>query len=57
MVLLQAAFWTLVGTSSMLIGTWISFAFRLSSKFVGIIMGFGAGSLIGVAAYELFPET
>jgi ZIP family zinc transporter len=57
MIILQAAIVALVATSTLLIGTWTAFTFRLSSRLVGLIMGFGAGALIAAAAYELFPET
>jgi len=56
MIILQAALWTSLATATLLVGTWIAFTFHLSSKLVGLIMGFGGGALIGAAAYELFPE-
>jgi ZIP family zinc transporter len=57
MVLLEAALLTLAATSTLIIGTWIAFTFRLSPKVVGIVLGFGAGALIAAVAYEMFPET
>jgi ZIP family zinc transporter len=56
-MILEAALWCLIAASTLIIGTWIAFTFRLSSKIVGIVMGFGAGALIAAVAYELFPET
>jgi zinc transporter, ZIP family len=55
-IVLQATLGTLVLTSCLLIGTWIAFTFRLSSKVVGIVLAFGAGALISAVAYEMFPE-
>ncbi len=53
----EAAFWGLVSTIPLIIGAWIAFKFRPSSKIVGIVMGFGAGALIAAVAYELIPES
>jgi ZIP family zinc transporter len=57
MIILQAGLAALVITSTLLIGTWIAFTHWLSSRVVGIIMGFGSGALIAAVAYEMFPET
>jgi zinc transporter, ZIP family len=56
-VILEAALWCLIATSTLLLGTWITFQFQPSSRIVGLVMGFGAGALIAAVAYELFPET
>jgi ZIP family zinc transporter len=47
----------LISTVPLILGAWIAFKFRPSSKIVGIIMGFGAGALIAAVAYELIPES
>jgi ZIP family zinc transporter len=46
----------LLGTSSLVIGGIIATRFTLSKKFLGIIMAFGAGTLISAVAYELIFE-
>ena len=55
-MILEAAGWCVLATSSLIIGAWIAFRFQPSSKVVGLVMGFGAGALIAAVAYELFPE-
>ncbi|MDD1665917.1 MAG: hypothetical protein LUQ23_00075 [Methanomicrobiales archaeon] len=56
-MILGAVILGLLATSTLLAGAWISFRFRPSSRTVGLVMGFGAGALIGAVAYDLFPET
>lgn len=51
-----AAFWGLVGASSLLIGAALAFAFRLPDRVLGLVMAFGAGVLISAVAYELVEE-
>jgi ZIP family zinc transporter len=57
MMILEAALWCLLATSTLLIGAWITFTSRPSPRTVGLVMGFGAGAMISAVAYELFPET
>jgi ZIP family zinc transporter len=52
----EAAFWGLVGGSSLLIGAFLSFALRPGQRGVGLLMGFGSGVLISAVAYELVGE-
>ena len=54
--MLNAFFWGLLATSSLLIGGIIASRFSLSKKTIGIIMGFGAGTLISAISYELIFE-
>jgi ZIP family zinc transporter len=54
--MLNAFLWGLVATSSLLIGGVIAIRFRISNKVLGIIMAFGAGSLISAVSYELVYE-
>jgi len=49
----QAAFWGMIGASALVIGAEVAFAFRLSSKMIGLIMAFGVGALISSVAFEL----
>ena len=54
--MLEAAGWALVGGSSLLIGAAIGLAFRLSSQVVGLILAFGAGTLVSALTFELTEE-
>jgi ZIP family zinc transporter len=54
--MLEALFWGLVSSSSLLIGSCIALAFPISRKALGIIMAFAAGVLISAVAYELVLE-
>ena len=49
----EAAFWGLVGASALVIGAEVAFAFRLSSRVIGLIMAFGVGALISSVSFEL----
>lgn len=53
---LEAAFWGLVGASSLVIGAALGLARRWPPRSVGLIMGFGAGTLISALAFELTEE-
>ena len=46
----------LLATSSLVIGGIIASRFSLSDRTIGIIMGFGAGTLISAISYELIFE-
>jgi zinc transporter, ZIP family len=54
--LLAAVLWGGAAAASLLVGFYLS-ARGLSSRTVGMIMGFGAGALLSAIAYELVPET
>ncbi len=54
--MLNAFFWGLVATSSLILGGWIATRFALNKKLIGIIMAFGAGTLISAVSYELIFE-
>ncbi len=54
--MLEAAFWGLVGASSLLVGALIAFRFAIGERALGRIMAFGAGVLISAVAYELVEE-
>jgi ZIP family zinc transporter len=51
--MLNAFLWGLLATSSLVFGGLISSYFDLSKKIIGIVMGFGAGTLISAISYEL----
>jgi zinc transporter, ZIP family len=52
----EAAFWGAVGASSLLIGAVIAIAVRLPRRAIGLVLGFGAGTLISATAFELTEE-
>jgi ZIP family zinc transporter len=54
--MLNAFLWGLLATSSLIIGGFIATRFSLSSRNLGIIMAFGAGTLISAVSYELIYE-
>ena len=54
--MLSAFFWGLIATSSLVLGGLIATRVKLSKKLVGIIMAFGAGTLISAISYELIFE-
>jgi len=52
----NAFFWGILATSSLILGGIIASRFTLSKKVLGIIMAFGAGTLISAISYELIFE-
>jgi len=52
----EAAFWGAFSASSLLIGGAIALRRNLSSRIVGLVMGFGAGALISAVAFELIEQ-
>jgi ZIP family zinc transporter len=54
--MIEAFLWGGLAACSLLIGFALG-ACRLSSRTIGLIMGFGAGALISALAYELVPES
>jgi ZIP family zinc transporter len=54
--MLNAFLWGLLTTSSLIIGGLISTKFVLSKRSLGIIMAFGAGTLVSAVSYELIFE-
>jgi ZIP family zinc transporter len=53
---LGAFLWGLLATSSLILGGLIACHLSLSNRTVGIIMAFGAGTLISAVSYELILE-
>jgi zinc transporter, ZIP family len=52
-----AAFgWGTLAASSLVIGAVIALAFRISTRRIGLVMGFGAGVLISAVAFDLVEE-
>ena len=54
--MISAFCWGLLATSSLILGGLIATRLTLSRKVVGIIMAFGAGTLISAVSYELILE-
>ena len=54
--MIHAFLWGLLATSSLIIGGIIAIRFSLSNRIIGIVMGFGAGTLISAISYELIFE-
>jgi zinc transporter, ZIP family len=52
----EAAFWGAVGASSLLIGAVIAIAVPLPRRAIGLVLGFGAGTLISATSFELTAE-
>jgi ZIP family zinc transporter len=54
--MLSAFLWGLFASSSLILGGVIALRFNLGNKLLGVIMAFGAGTLISAVAYELIFE-
>jgi zinc transporter, ZIP family len=54
--MLNAFLWGMLATSSLILGGIIASRFSLSNRALGIIMAFGAGTLISAVTYELISE-
>jgi zinc transporter, ZIP family len=54
--MVEAGAWGLIGASSLLIGAVIGLIFRIPARVIGLILGFGAGTLISAVAFELTEE-
>lgn len=52
----EAAGWGMFGASSLLIGAVIGLALPIPTRLIGLILGFGAGTLISAVAFELTDE-
>ena len=54
--MLNAFLWGILATSSLILGGLIASRFSLSKRTIGIIMAFGAGTLLSAVSYELIFE-
>src|SRR5512135_2994865 len=54
--MLEAAAWGLIAASSLVIGSLLTFWLKPSRWLIGLIMAFGAGTLISAIAYDLVEE-
>lgn len=53
---LTAGLWGAFASSSLLMGAALAIWLRPSNRIIGLVMGFGSGTLISAIAYELVPE-
>ncbi len=53
---LTAAVWGAIAASSLLIGSVLTYWLKPSRRAIGLIMGFGAGTLISAIAYDLVED-
>src|SRR6478735_2759835 len=54
--MIQALLWGLLAAGSLLVGQLLATPLRRSKRTVGLMMAFGAGTLISAVGYELIPE-
>jgi ZIP family zinc transporter len=52
---LTAGVWGALAASSLLIGAALAIWLRPSNRIIGLVMGFGSGTLLSAIAYELVP--
>ncbi|HYU59691.1 MAG TPA: hypothetical protein VEK39_02925 [Solirubrobacterales bacterium] len=52
----EAALWGLAGASSLLIGAGLGLRAPISDRVLGLVLGFGAGTLFSALAFELTEE-
>jgi ZIP family zinc transporter len=50
---LEAGLWALLGQASLLVGAAIALHLRVKPQLLGLVTGFGAGTLVAAAAFEL----
>jgi len=53
---LEAAWWGFVGGAALLVGAAMALWLQTSTRFVGLVMGFGTGVLFSAVAFELTRE-
>ncbi len=54
--MLEAAGWGLLGASSLLIGALLGLLLKIPERVIGLVLGFGAGTLISAVSFELTEE-
>lgn len=54
--MLTAFVWGLVASSSLVLGGWLGLRLSFAKRTLGIIMGFGAGTLISAVSYEMILD-
>jgi zinc transporter, ZIP family len=53
----EALFWGAFSSASLFIGAWLAGPMAKAHRLTGLIMGFGAGTLLSAVAYELIPQS
>lgn len=51
--MLDAAFWSFIGAAALVVGALLGFWLDVSKRTLGLIMGFGAGTLISAISFDL----
>ena len=54
--MLEAAVWGIIAASSLVVGSLLTFWLKPSRRLIGLIMAFGAGTLISAIAYDLVED-
>jgi ZIP family zinc transporter len=52
-----AAFWAAIGASALIVGALVGFFAHLPVRVVGLVMGFGAGTLLSAVSFDLVLES
>jgi ZIP family zinc transporter len=50
---IEAGLWAFLGQASLILGAWIALAFDVPRRVLGLVAGFGAGTLVAASAFEL----
>jgi ZIP family zinc transporter len=53
----EALFWGAFSSAALFLGQWLAKPLGKSQRAVGLMMGFGGGTLLAAVAYELLPES
>ncbi len=51
--MLEAGLWAFLGQATLVLGAVLSLLFAVKPRALGLIAGFGAGTLVAAAAFEL----
>lgn len=54
--MIQALLWGLLSSAALFLGQWLAKPLGRSERAIGLMMGFGGGTLFAAVAYELIPE-
>ena len=52
----EALFWGAFSSAALFLGQWLAKPLGKSERAIGLMMGFGGGTLLAAVAYELIPE-
>ena len=51
--MIEAGLWAFLGQTSLILGAWIALRWDVPRRVLGLVAGFGAGTLVAAAAFEL----